>query len=858
MRSATTQVKPRGSGTQARVTVALVLFGIVVAFVLITVSLERYKEQLKEDAYNHLSSMASVQQQRVSTFINNLHESAGLIVSRTQLRLSLDMHNRQPNTIHTDKIQKIIEDALRSQGPIKEISIADINGVIVASTLSEEIGKSINVEDHGLGIERGRDQSLEIHTHKSLVLEEELIGSVRITIHATGLEEIVSNYVGLGDSGESILAEQLDNGDARFLTALRFDPEASLNRTIPAHRTDIPIIRALSGVTGFHDDIVDYREIPVVAVTTYVPETGWGMLIKMDQSEVFESYHKLVYELLKLLLLVALAGTVIAYFMAKYITRPLVHLREISEKIRRGDSTARADLSSVRYDREAFQLAQSFNAMTDEILQVFEAAPSGMLEADTDDVITRVNHSLELMFGYEKGELVGKPVEKLMPKKYRTLHRKRRNQYESSEDPQRLGGELELYGLKKNGELIPVEVGLSKIEGAAGSRMLATIVDISDRIRRLREEEIQREKDNFFASMSHELRTPLTAIIGNSDYLLDEEMDEKHRRILQTINAAGQNQLALVNDILDMSKIESGKFTISEAPYSLKIMLDQLQQMLSIKAQDEGILLEFNQENREPYQLMGDRQRIQQVLINLIGNALKFTDEGKVTVTTRQVGDSLLFTVEDTGIGMSPEMMEKLFSRFEQADGSICRRFGGSGLGLFISLNLAELMGGTIDASSQEGVGSIFQLNLPYRRSEIREEYTENQSRQSAAIAEKLIGHILLAEDTPLIQQLVKRMLEKMGLQISTAVNGLEAVELATAQPFDLILMDMQMPEMDGIEATQVLRERGITTPIFALTANVMDKHRRQFTEAGCDAFIGKPIDKDDLQRKLAEYLESE
>ena len=231
-------------------------------------------------------------------------------------------------------------------------------------------------------------------------------------------------------------------------------------------------------------------------------------------------------------------------------------------------------------------------------------------------------------------------------------------------------------------------------------------------------EKAGRTKDDFLASMSHELRTPLTSIIGNSGLLLDEGKcggaQCPHKDAATTLDAiqrAGGNQLALVNDILDMSKIESGKFTIDEVPYDLASLLFDLKQMFSVRAADAGIQFVLEQKSRETHLLTGDAQRISQILINLIGNAIKFTDKGEVRLTTWVDSEKLIFQVRDTGIGMPRETVDALFQRFHQADGSISRRFGGSGLGLYISENLAHLMGGVLDASSKEGVGSIFDLN---------------------------------------------------------------------------------------------------------------------------------------------------
>ncbi len=371
-------------------------------------------------------------------------------------------------------------------------------------------------------------------------------------------------------------------------------------------------------------------------------------------------------------------------------------------------------------------------------------------------------------------------------------------------------------------------------------------------------EKVHAAKDEFLASMSHELRTPLTSIIGNSQFLLEQNYPDEVRTIFKDIESAGNTQLALVNDILDMSKIESGKFTIEEAPYNLTAMLGEVERMLVVRAKDAGNRLVVTQQQEQQSYLIGDAQRIAQVLINFLSNAIKFTSKGEVRLTVWNDSSTLFFAVKDSGIGMSPETLARLFKPFEQADGSISKRFGGTGLGLFISYNLARLMGGTIQVESREGVGSTFTLKIPYMVTAQSIEQVDQQAVSQGEASAKLSGSVLIAEDTPELQLLERRILESMGVAVTLANNGREAVELAQAASFDLILMDMQMPEMDGIEATRALRDLGDTTPIVPLTANVMQKHRELFVELGCDDFLGKPIDKQELSRVLRCYLVSE
>ena len=308
--------------------------------------------------------------------------------------------------------------------------------------------------------------------------------------------------------------------------------------------------------------------------------------------------------------------------------------------------------------------------------------------------------------------------------------------------------------------------------------------------------------------------------------------------------------------ILDMSKIESGRFHIDESPFDLASMMDDLQRMLTVRADENEVELTVVQQSQEYYQLLGDQHRIGQVLVNLLSNAIKFSPRGKVKLTALVEHGQLVFRVEDNGIGISTEMMDRLFSRFEQADQTISTRFGGTGLGLFISNSLADLMGGSIDVSSREGEGSVFTFSIPYRQSDIAIGGGRSGiDSELTGLSRRLSGNVLIAEDTPALQLLIRRMLEGRGLTVSLASNGEEAIELHRQGHFDLILMDMQMPVLDGIEACKQIRQSDNGVPVVAMTANVMQKHRERFIEAGCDDFLAKPIDRQELERMLEKYI---
>jgi PAS domain S-box-containing protein len=469
---------------------------------------------------------------------------------------------------------------------------------------------------------------------------------------------------------------------------------------------------------------------------------------------------------------------------------------------------------------------------------ILTGIPDAILVVEHDECVRQSNLAAEQMLGYSAEELEGMRLEELFS------------------EQQRSSGLVDRYLKRKDGTTVPVSYKAEPLVNASQewSGWVVVLHDLEELLSAESAKQASKAKDEFLASMSHELRTPLTTIIGNSEVLAESPLNDDQRDLLRAIELCSRRQLALVNDILDLSKIESGKFEINRAPFDLLQLIDEIAHIFSAKAQ--GTMLEFvvKQETRFEYQLLGDMQRIGQVLINLLGNAFKFASEGEVTLRVWEEQEQLHLTVSDQGIGMSQEVLERLFRPFEQADGTISRRFGGTGLGLHISKVLAELMGGEITVDSVEGEGSSFQLTIPLQLSELP---VEARAQQHSMTTAYFTGRVLLAEDTPEIQILVRRILSRVGLLVETANNGREALNLVLVQstPYDLILMDMQMPEMDGIEATATLRQLGCDTPIVALTANVMQKHRKQFQRAGCNGFLSKPIDRQALFAMLESYL---
>ena len=382
-----------------------------------------------------------------------------------------------------------------------------------------------------------------------------------------------------------------------------------------------------------------------------------------------------------------------------------------------------------------------------------------------------------------------------------------------------------------------------------------------------------RAKSEFLANMSHELRTPMTAILGFADVLLRSVEKEEDVVAASTITRNGEYLLELINDILDLSKIEAGKLEVESVSCSPASVVADVALLMRVRAESKNLPLEIKYAGAIPETIQCDHIRLRQILINLTGNAIKFTGTGSVRLVTRLVQGTgkppcLQFDVVDTGIGMTQERISKLFQPFTQADSSTNREFGGTGLGLAISKRLAEMLGGDISVSSSFGKGSTFSLTVETgpldgvsMLDDPAEAVAENRQKVKPCTVHKvkLDCRVLLAEDGPDNQRLIMFLLKKAGAEVTLAENGQIAYEQALAaeeegNPFEVILMDMQMPVMDGYDATQKLREASYTGPIIALTANAMVGDDEKCREAGCDDYMTKPIDREKLTSLVAEY----
>ncbi len=504
-----------------------------------------------------------------------------------------------------------------------------------------------------------------------------------------------------------------------------------------------------------------------------------------------------------------------------------------------------------------------------------ESAPDAIVIVDNQGKIQLVNLQTENLFGYSRDEIIGKEVEVLMPSQYRNAHQGHRHGFSADPKSRAMGAGMELFGQHKDGKIFPVAISISKLETEEGSLMAATIRDVSyekkiekaliqakegaEKARQIAEEAMQ-AKQTFLSNMSHEIRTPMTAIIGFSKVVLKTDLTQQQKEYITAIKTSSDALLVLINDILDLAKVDAGKMTFDLLPFNLKSSISIMLHLFDVKFQEKGLKLVTEFDNAIPEVLLGDSVRLNQIMLNLVSNAIKFTTEGEITVSVHLKSEDdknvhLEFVVTDSGIGIPENMLATIFEDFQQATTSTARLFGGTGLGLAIVKNLVEKQGGSIDVKSKVGEGSIFSFVLSFQESQAD---VYSTTGISAIELDKDIKSlkVLVVEDVALNQLLMKIILDDFGFERDIADNGKIAIEKLQSKSFDIVLMDLQMPEMNGYEATDIIRNKlHSNIPIIALTADVTETDLAHCKAVGINDHIAKPIDEKELYSKIIELV---
>jgi PAS domain S-box-containing protein len=502
---------------------------------------------------------------------------------------------------------------------------------------------------------------------------------------------------------------------------------------------------------------------------------------------------------------------------------------------------------------------------------LFDLAPVGYFTLSEKGLILEANVTGAGLLGVGRSDLVKQPFSRfILPEDQDIYYRHRKNLLEAG---QRQACELRLVNRAGTFFWAQLETTVSQDSDSGVHAFRAVVSDITDRKRAEEEsrhvkqvaEAANAAKSLFLANMSHEIRTPMSAILGMTELALGEELAPAVRDYLQMARESAEMLMDLLNGILDLSRIEAGRFDLESMPFGLRRLMEQVVNPQGIRASEKGLDLVYDLPPEVPDRLVGDPLRLRQVLTNLVGNAVKFTDQGEIivrgTVKSQDAEQvTLQFSVTDTGIGIAPEQRQRIFASFTQADASTTRQYGGSGLGLTISQKLVELMGGRIWVESQFGRGSTFCFTV---RLKLQQEGVAEVGIPDRQVPKPLSPltrslRVLLAEDTPANQKLVIHVLTKRGHVVETACNGQQALDLIDQRDFDVNLMDVQMPVMDGFQATAAIRKlpdpRKARLPIIAMTAHALKGDDKRCMEAGMDAYIAKPLDTRELVR-LVESL---
>ncbi|MCA6059121.1 response regulator [Thalassolituus sp. ST750PaO-4] len=516
-------------------------------------------------------------------------------------------------------------------------------------------------------------------------------------------------------------------------------------------------------------------------------------------------------------------------------------------------------------------MEEKLRAEQQRVRAYFDSMQTLLLVCDQQGNIQRINQPVQDLLQMDKKQLYKQPLSYLLPK----THAAR-----LSHDWQQLLGShassraSEFPLVSASGKESTISWRLTRINSGEHQEVLLAGLDITEAVAnqraletanvRIREaleqaESANRSKSIFLANMSHEIRTPMNGILGASELLLDSSLSEDQRHYLDIIHNSSHALLDIINDILDLSKIESGNLEIEQIDFDLNRLITDIYQLFNEPVRRKGLSLLYYYDSGLPANWRGDPKRVRQIITNLLSNALKFTEKGRIEirVSGQQQEDFrylLNIEVRDSGIGIAQDKTEQIFSAFKQADTSTSRQYGGTGLGLTISRHLAKAMNGDIGLSSEIGHGSTFVLQLPLHEGHAPEKEKQPAEKQNRT----LHGRVLLAEDNSVNQRIAERMLSRLGLVYTTVSNGEQAITEVLSNDYDLILMDVNMPVMDGITATERIRDLSSHKnhiPIIALTANAMLEDKERCLAAGMNGFISKPIRLDTLGKVIADFL---
>ncbi|MBF0463364.1 MAG: response regulator [Magnetococcales bacterium] len=625
--------------------------------------------------------------------------------------------------------------------------------------------------------------------------------------------------------------------------------------------TDVPSVAAVLSGAEHEMEGQDYRNVPVFSATRPIKGTPWHLVAKIDREEVMAPLRRLIYWVGSLTFIAMIVIAIALWLLWQQVLRA-----------QRLELTARNE-AALRASSEALQASEA------RYKRAVDGANDGVWEWNVRTGETYFSPRWKKLLGYQDHELPNVHssfVDCVHPEDLPRVVQARRKHFQD-----RLSYKIEVRLRCKDGAYRWFYArGQAVWDGQdQPSHMAGSLTDITDRKQveaelRLAKEQAEaanQAKTAFLATMSHEIRTPMNGVLGMADLVLRTPLTVRQRHYIETIHRSGRTLLRIINDILDLSKIQAGRMVVDIIQFDLSEVVQDVHGLLADPAKAKGLALHFVVAEGVPVYLLGDPYRLNQILFNLVGNAVKFTTEGTVRVMVEEVeqraADVLLrFQITDTGIGIAPEFQSRLFQEFSQEDPSFARKFGGTGLGLAITQRLVSLMGGQLGVESVPGQGSTFWFTLRFgkQREGDRQKMAAWRANRHPTTPDdvQFQGRVLLVEDNLINQEVAVATLELFGCQVTVASNGhqaLEAIQQA-AQPFALIFMDCEMPVMNGFVTTRQVRQWETETgnphvPIVALTAHVLQQNRQQCSAAGMNDYLQKPFSQADLGAVLQCWL---
>ncbi|QDT66770.1 response regulator [Calycomorphotria hydatis] len=868
---------------------------------------------ISEQILTRLRLASAERRELLDTWVDRQEERVGLVASRTQLRSLLERYATEvignKDSAFAGEFQtrmlRILNDAKASTSEFQSISVTDARGSVIAATEPSLVGQDYSTEKcfkrggriRHVGTPHLEDENITLTlSAPAKSTSGDLLGVVMIECSARSLQEIFDGSRKLGVSGELFVGTR-DGDEIHYL----LPTERQAATTIPVADASA-MARAIDGERG--EVIEPYHGVEAMIVygpISYQPPEiqSWGMIAKIDTAEAYAPLQQLWNYTAMISIILLVAAVTISYFLARHLTQPIRALNQLANNISEGKFDSQV---KVRSSDELGELATSLNEMAirlsdsyrslqgsinqqneelflkneqlvteieqrkrfEEELQdqqqlyasLVDNLPANLIRKDLAGRFTFINRTFSELLGVSPGQVIGKNDYDFFP-------RDQANKYRRDDHTVLETGQL-LHDIEENKighEIRFLEVIKTPVHDAAGAIVgtQAIFWDVTDRHRlelamlRAKEdaEAANRAKSDFLANMSHEIRTPMNAVIGMAELVLDTELNSTQREYLSTLSESAESLLVIINEILDFSKIEAGQVELDEQPFSLREMVGDALKTLALRAHNKDLELAWHVQPEVRDERIGDAARLRQVIVNLVGNAIKFTNEGEVVVDIgEEEGGQLHFFVRDTGIGIPSEKLESIFDAFTQADMSTTRQFGGTGLGLSISKQLIHLMGGRMWVESEVNSGSEFHFNVPLK-------IASDEQIRDAELG-RLQLHMggtraLVVDDSATNRQILQEMLSTAGLTVDTAGSANEGLEILkngqSDEPIKLLVTDLQMPRKDGFEFVEEVRELQdfSDVTVLMLSSGHPSGEVERCKELGIAALFAKPVKQSEL-----------